>query len=99
MKTLLFILFTFSSCLSLGQNGQDFQKNTSWSIEEKNVVFKKIIKVDSVDRDKLFNLIIQYFTFNYNNGENVIQIQDKDLGVIVGKGKSPNINSIIGIGA
>lgn len=50
--------------------------------------------MDKIEKDLIFNRSLQYFSFNYNKGDNVIQIQDKDMGVIVGKGLTQPINNI-----
>lgn len=50
------------------------------------VSFEKVIKVDSVDKARLFSTINDWFATTYNSAQDVIQMVDKDAGIIIGKG-------------
>jgi hypothetical protein len=48
--------------------------------------FERVIKTDSVGRAKLFSTINDWVASNYNSAQDVIQMADKDAGIIIGKG-------------
>lgn len=48
--------------------------------------FVKVIRVDSIDKSKIFIDINQWFAKSYNSANDVIQMIDKDAGVLIGKG-------------
>lgn len=51
------------------------------------VDYTDVIKLDSsVKKDELFNRAKAWFIQNYKSAKDVIQMQDKDAGIIIGKG-------------
>lgn len=87
MKKIILVLVYFF-CF---QNA--FSQKLNYTLEENSVVYRKIIELDSIDKNNLYSRALQYFTFNYNQGDNVIQVQDKEQGIIVGKGLTPHLSS------
>ena len=59
---------------------------TNNSFSQENLTFSKIIKADSVSKTELFVVINDWFASNYNSANDVIQMSDKDAGIIIGKG-------------
>jgi hypothetical protein len=58
-----------------------------WELDNnENVTFTRVIEVPGVSKDDLYTRVLSYFTYNYNSGDDVVQIQDKEQGLIVGKG-------------
>ena len=55
--------------------------------------FEKVIKADSIDKNVLFVAINEWFTTNYSSSKDVIQMSDKEQGVIIGKGNSKFIHT------
>ena len=51
------------------------------------VTWTRIIEADSISKDVLFNRAQEYFTYNYGDGESVIQINDRESGRVIGKGR------------
>jgi hypothetical protein len=66
--------------------------------DNKNVTFTRYVNlVDSISHDTLtkeeiYNRAYSYFIYNYVSGESVIQMEDKEKGVIVGKGIYPKVH-------
>jgi hypothetical protein len=50
------------------------------------VVYTNVIKVDGVTKDQLYNRAKIFFVKNYKSANDVIQLDDKETGQIVGKG-------------
>ena len=58
-----------------------------WELDDNgNVTFVKIIEAPDLSKDEIYNRAFNYFTYNYVSGKAVIQNQDKDAGLLVGKG-------------
>lgn len=54
--------------------------------QEKEVAYTEIIKVDSVEKKQLYTVIHQWFATTYKSAQDVIQMAEKDAGIIIGKG-------------
>lgn len=48
--------------------------------------FSKVIESPNKSKIELFNEVSDWFAVNYNAAQDVIQLSDKDAGIIVGKG-------------
>lgn len=65
-----------------------------WQLDNNgNVTISKVIEMPGISKDELYNRSRSYFTYNYHKGDAVIQIDDKDQGLIIGKGIYPNVYS------
>lgn len=51
-----------------------------------NLTFEKVIETDSVGKATIFATINDWFATSYNSANDVIQMADKDAGIIVGNG-------------
>jgi len=51
-----------------------------------NLTFEKVIETDSVGKATIFAAINDWFATTYNSANDVIQMADKDAGIIVGNG-------------
>ena len=74
MKKLLLILL----CLPMIGFGQDFKM-------QKTMV-TGVFELDSISKSELFTAINKWISINYNSANNVIQMSDKESGVIIIKG-------------
>jgi hypothetical protein len=64
-----------------------------WELDNSgNVTFTRVIEVPGVSKDDLYSRVLSYFTYNYNRGDDIVQIQDKEQGLIVGKGMYPEVH-------
>ena|SRR5690554_3320164 len=90
MRKLLLLLFlTFFGTLSYGQSAKEMlaEIEGKWELDDnENVTVVKVIEVPELKKDEIFNRALNYFTYNYVSGKSVIQTQDKENGLIVGKG-------------
>lgn len=97
MKRIVVICAFIISCLCLfGQNAE--VKNMlktiegQWKLDDNNnVTYQRIVEVPEMKKDEIFNRVLNYFVYNYGSGKSVIQTQDKDNGLIVGKGLYENV--------
>lgn len=64
-----------------------------WELDDNgNVTFVKIIDAPGLSKDEIYNRAFNYFTYNYVSGKSVIQNQDKQAGLLVGKGIYDNVH-------
>jgi len=82
MKVILTILFLTPFTL-FGQLIDELPKD-----ENGNLYFTEIIQVDSVSRNQLYLRANQFFVKAFKSSKDVIQLADKDDGLIEGKGFS-----------
>lgn len=61
--------------------------------ENSELQFVKVIDSLDGDKDKLFTTLLSYFAYYYKDSRNVLQQQDKDNGIIIGKGYFPSFSS------
>ncbi|MFH1001137.1 MAG: DUF4468 domain-containing protein [Bacteroidota bacterium] len=54
---------------------------------QKPLLFEKIIKTDSLDKEDLYSVIYEWFASSYNSSNDIIQMADKENGIIIGQGK------------
>ncbi len=95
MRLTLLFLITFMSSLSFGQSAKEMLSEIEgkWELDDNsNVTIVKIIEIPELKRDEIFNRALNYFTYNYVSGKSVIQTQDKENGLIVGKGIYDNVH-------
>jgi len=53
---------------------------------QENLTFEKVIVTDSVGKAMIFATINDWFATTYNSANDVIQMADKDAGIIIGNG-------------
>lgn len=96
MKPLFFALL-FSLPISLSSQTYEAMKRLEaiegqYSVDDNgNVSYIKIIDSIGLTKDEIYNRVLAYFTYNYTNGESVVQIQDKENGQVIGKGIYMNV--------
>lgn len=49
------------------------------------LTYTEVVKVDSISKHELYNRAKIWFATEYNNASNVLQIDDRDAGQIIGK--------------
>lgn len=52
------------------------------------ISFVEIVKVDSLNKDQIYNLSRQWFSQTFKSAESVLDLEDKDNGQLIGKGFS-----------
>jgi hypothetical protein len=51
-----------------------------------NITYTKVVEAEGLKAEEIYTRALNYFTYNYGSGKAVIQTQDKEQGLIVGKG-------------
>lgn len=96
MKKLLLgaILLLFST-LSFSQSKKEMlaELNGQYNLDENgNVTITKVIDLPTLKKDEIYVRALSYFSYNYSNGKSVIQVQEKETGLIIGKGLYENVH-------
>ncbi len=90
MKKILFIaLILFSKMTCYGQSAQAMldEIEGKWLPDENGeVTISKIVGIDSLDKDQLFEKAAVYFNTHFINGKSFIDTKDKGTGLLVAKG-------------
>ncbi|MDR3287458.1 MAG: DUF4468 domain-containing protein [Prevotellaceae bacterium] len=60
----------------------------SATFAQQPISYSKVIQTDSVGKDALFASINEWFASTYNSAKDVLQMTDKDAGIIVGNGNT-----------
>jgi len=58
-----------------------------------SIAYDTIIQASGVNKDNIFALINQWIAIHYNSAKNVIQLNDKESGIIIVKGIFPTMVS------
>jgi hypothetical protein len=61
--------------------------------DEGELSFVKIVDIPNTNKNEIYVRVNQWFVNNFNNGDAVIQFNDKDNGTIIGRCHIPNISS------
>lgn len=91
-KLFLFLIPFFLFSLNLqGQNDETKRKMKAiegeWEVDEDGLInFTRIVEVDSLSKEEIYVRALAYFTYNYKNGEDAIQVAEKEAGTIISKG-------------
>ncbi|WP_165026067.1 MULTISPECIES: DUF4468 domain-containing protein [unclassified Dysgonomonas] len=97
MKKLLFIiLFSFGFigfCNSQSKELMEkFESDKSmYTIDGKNIVVSKVIDNVPGTKDEIYIKTKNFFARNYKDANSVLQTDDKESGVIIGKGSFPEL--------
>ncbi len=82
MKLYIYFLLMILSFSAIGQNGK-------YDILE-------VVEVDNTSKEELYNRAIQWFSTAYKSANDVIQLADKEQGVIIGKGAVVTYIKVLG---
>lgn len=79
-RILLFFTLTLSPCV-YGQN------KTTFPIDEKTgeIVYTEVVTVENVSSDVLFLRAKEWFVHTFVSAEDVLQLEDKAAGILIGK--------------
>jgi hypothetical protein len=81
----IFCIFTYGQSSEVKKMLQEIEGQ--WSLDDNgNVTYQRIVEVPEMKKDDIYNRVLNYFIYNYGSGKSVIQTQDKENGLIVGKG-------------
>lgn len=81
MKHPLMILMIIIPAISVRQLIDELPKD-----ENGNLNYNEVVQVDTIKKDELYLRSKQFFVDVFKSANDVIQMDDKDAGVVVGKG-------------
>jgi hypothetical protein len=58
------------------------------------IVFSEVVKVDSVSKDELYTRAREWFAKTFKSAQDVLQMDDKESGKLIGKGSSKGVNHL-----
>lgn len=73
-----------------------FKENITGIDENGNISIVNVIECPGMSKDQIYIQANSWFVNTFNSGKSVIQLNDKDMGVILAKGNLPNIAQQIG---
>lgn len=96
MKKIFLSLCTLFCCISIPVNAQkdpiadDKIASISglWKQENETIYVQKIIDLEGLNKDIIFNKVLEFMTRTYKDASEVIQVKEKENGLLVGKGTS-----------
>lgn len=88
MKTLLSCATLALFCVCSYAQEKSYQMPLPLN-DKGRVEFQEIIEVENVSKDELFTRANAWFVSAYNSANDVIQMSDKEQGIIIGKGIAP----------
>lgn len=100
IKKIILFLIMFSNVLLIAQSKKEMlaEMDGQYNVDDnKNVTITKVIEIDGLTKDEGYLRALSYFTYNYGNRESVIQIQDKEKGLIIGKGVYKKVHVGVGL--
>ncbi len=87
------ILIAIALILTLNTYAQ--KKNTKVIVpidsSTNDVAYSKVILVDGVSKDELYNRAKEWYVMTYNSAKEVLQLDDKNAGKIIGKGTTSGV--------
>lgn len=95
MKKLLLCVFLICNLFVFAQSKKEMlaEMDGKYNVDDNNnVTITKIIEIDGLKKEEIYPRVLAYFTYNYGNGESVIQVQEKENGLIIGKGIYDNVH-------
>lgn len=97
MKRLLFVsLLIMTIKLSFGQAGEIYELELP--VNEQGLIdYTDVIQVEDVTKDELYSRAREWFVTCYNSAEDVLQMDDKESGKLIGKAFKDIIIQSMGI--
>ncbi|MEG0848408.1 MAG: DUF4468 domain-containing protein [Flavobacterium sp.] len=95
MKKILLCVFLICNSFVFAQSKKEMlaEMDGKYNVDDNNnVTITKIIEIDGLKKEEIYPRVLAYFTYNYGNGESVIQVQEKENGLIIGKGIYDNVH-------
>jgi hypothetical protein len=92
MRHALMTLMIIIPTISFGQLLDELPKD-----ENGNLNYNEVIQVDSIKKDELYLRSKQFFVDVFKSAKDVIQMDDKEAGVVVGKGFNDIYIKVMGI--
>jgi hypothetical protein len=94
-KLLLFSILTFLSFEMFAQNTEEiieeYKNSEYFKINGSDIVVSKIIEELPETKNDIYIKVRSYFATAYKDAKSVIQMDDKEAGIIIGKGVFSNV--------
>lgn len=94
-KVFILLMATMSLSLCNAQTAQEMMTEIKgkYTLDDNgNVTYSKVIEIPGMKKEEVYNRVLSYFVYNYVSGKDVIQVQDKEAGLIVAKGIYENVH-------
>jgi hypothetical protein len=91
MKKLIFLISIFVPMTSFGQLIDELPKS-----EDGKLNFNEVIQVDSIKQDQLYLNSKQFFVEVFKSAKDVIQMDDRESGIVIGKGFNDIYSKMLG---
>jgi hypothetical protein len=92
MRKSISVLILIAFCIAAHGQSMEVKRmlqeiEGQWQLDDNNnVTYQRIVEVPEIKKDDIYNRVQNYFVYNYGSGKSVIQTQDKENGLVVGKG-------------
>ena len=86
MKYIIFLILIVVNITVLSQEQEEKYIKILPLDENREIYYSDVVKTDSLNKDELFNLTKQWFVDAFKSANDVIQMEDKEYGILTGKG-------------
>lgn len=93
MKKIILSLLAFVPFISFAQLIDELPKD-----ENGKLLYTDVIQADSIKMDQLYLNSKQFFVDAFKSAKDVIQLEDKEAGIVIGKGFSDIVIKSLGLG-
>jgi len=88
---LLICILASMATICMSQTTEQIDKLNSikdlWKIDNNNnLTYTRVVDSINSNKNDIFNRALGYFAYNYKDANSVLQVKDKESGIIVGKG-------------
>ena len=95
-KFLSLCLVTLISQTAFGQTGEPFEQELPVN-EESLIEYTDVVQVNGATKDELYSRAREWFVTRYNSVEDVLQMDDKESGKLIGKAFKDIMIGLMGI--
>jgi hypothetical protein len=96
-KNILFVVMFMLTIFSI--QAKDEKKELVFPVNEAGkIIYTEVIEMPNLTKDILYTRAYEWFAKSFNDAKNVIQMQDKEAGRLIGKGSFGDINVSINFG-
>lgn len=97
MKKVFFFILATISLHATAQNAEktieEYKSSGHFKIDNSDIVVSKVIEELSGTKEDIYVKVKSYFATAYKDAKSVIQMDDKEAGLIIGKGMFSNVYS------
>ena len=92
MKKVILLLFLFVPFMAFSQSKEnkvkleEFEKQGVYKVDGSNIVVSRVLENIEGTKDELYLKVKNYFARAYRDANSVLQVDDKEAGLLIGKG-------------